>query len=500
MKLSTTRGRSEKTPRFFVVCLLIFVFYWLCKQINTFYVPDSDFFNYLFVGQRMLANPLDRVITSAPLYPVIIYIFQRTLPVRHPGITGGIILNITCFTISLYFLWRLLKQWIGWYALLPVLLFVVNPLVLYVVLQPTNLPLATVLVLIALYYFEKHPAASYLLALFALATRAESVVVFFVFIIKDLVARRAIRCPAWLFILFVVAFFWYARPLMPKDNIYSETIARRQEIPNATFLRNSFINAPFSYELLAAYDPSKIFSKEGVMTVFSVVWIVIGALYYFNQKRLEALPFLGYIVGYCVIHVLFPDRVLRYSYPMLPFVYTLMFWPVVVVRNAASYIKKALCLFIIFGITLIIIAGSLINGPPYINNQKWDRAERRLTVEWLNQNVKKPTAVYAFEYYVFNYYVENDKVTFAETKKPDVWIHDLCAYNQNVYIVFDNETEGPGSYYDHLNGLDYFLAINKSEEAKKSLLLIKSIEVNSRWAKIYKFSKPSNDWCKRFVL
>ncbi len=483
-------------PYMILISLLLCVFIWLCFQVNTFYVPNSDFLNYLNVGHRILINPFDPYITSAPLYSILVYVLEIILPIKHPGIIGGIIVNILFFITSLIFLWLLSKRWMNNYALLPVLFFGINPVMLYVVLQPSNIPLSVMLILMALFYYTSKPTFAYVLVLIASLTRIESIPVLFVFIISDLIFYKRLRCSKTIIVASLCILAWYIRPIIPHDNYIDEIKFRRDEIPNLAFIRNSFIRAPFSYDLLNANKPIEAFSSETIAILIIILWIILGLRRYYKLDKVRSFVIIGYVLGYIFIHTVFPDRVIRYSYPLLPFVYMLICWPVIYINTIYSSYTRNLSIFLVSVLALGVCCFSVVNAPFYINDQRWDRAERRLVAEWLNNNIHSQTAVYTFEHYVFSYYVSNPFIDYIDTTESKAWTDDLCTQKGDIYVVFDNQTESDGEYFDHLNGLDFFHQFKNNKSAMSKLKLIKTIRIEKRHAEIYKFiENPINPWC-----
>jgi hypothetical protein len=219
-----------------------------------------------------------------------------------------------------------------------------------------------------------------------------------------------------------------------------------------------------------------------------------------RNKHIEPLLLWGYVVGYTVIHIIFPDRVLRYSYPLLPFLCALLFWPALVMQGRIPKIKKVMSAATICGLFVYIVFNTAHNGGKYLDSMRWDKPERRVVAEWFNTRVNHPVVVYAFEYWVSEYYTDNPNVTYASTVRPLSWTQDLCRYDEDVYIVLSLQTEERGSYFDHLNGIDYFKKLSSNKENSRYLTLIKTIVMNtsegtSRWAKIYRFNKAPPEWC-----
>ncbi len=483
---------SFNRTNIFLSIFLIGVFIWISTQMNTYIVPNSDFLNYLNVGQRMLANPIDPVITSAPLYSVIVYMLEIVLPMSSPGVFGGISINIIFLILTLYFAWILSRRWLGAYALLPVVFFAINHVTLSVVLQPSNIPLALLFVFVAMYQYPIAPSTAYLLVILAMLTRIEAIVLFPLFFILDIFYFRKFRCPKIIIALFAVVVIWYIRPVVPRDNYVEEMVNRSAEIPNMAFLKNSFIRAPFSYNLLLFTKQFDSFPYESIVLMLVLTWLLFGAIYFYRRDQMSTLLMCGFVVGYTVIHFIFPDPVIRYSYPLLPFVYILLCWPIALLRNKRSIYQKVCIAVVMTVLSSLILFFSLINGPMFTNDQRWDRAERRFASEWLNANIHRKIVVYSFEYYVYQYYIKNPLVRVIDTTKLSTWSQDFCSQGTDIYVVFDNQTDGQGGYFDHLNGLGYFQALQKSKDLMSNLILVKSIRLDKRHADIYKFAHNSS--------
>ena len=487
---------------YFLLVFLVGVFCYLCLNIHRISVPDSDFFLYVDEGRKFLFNPFAGIVTS-PIYSVIVYLFERFLPIKYPGVTGGIIFNITCFTVSLYFVWLLSKRWMGWFAIIPLVLMAVNPLAIVVHLQPLNLPLATMLVLMAIYYDGKQPRLSYGLGIVAFFVRPEMAVIFVVIFIRDLAVQKRLAHPVLLLVAVVLIALWYFRPLTaPQNNDYlAEIIARRSEIPNVAFLRNSFAIAPFltlsQDSINDAFNPLRPGADTNVIAALSLVWILCGVAYSYKNRLSQPLFIFGFVVFYSLIHVLFPDRVLRYSYPITPFVYMLLFWPVIMLNGHPARAQKIVSIGAVSIIFMVVILSVCLNGSSYIETQRWIKGEKRFAAEWFNAHVTSPTVVYAFEFWVSRYYTDNKNVLYADTENHRSWSNDLCTYTQNIYVVIDSQTEEKVYYFDSVGGINYFVRIHQSKEAPQYLLPITRITAGRRWAEIYEVDKTKEHWCEQ---
>lgn len=489
----------KKNTKFFVISYLCFFFLYFISQIHFFYVPDSDFFQYIGDGRTILQNPLAKIVTP-PLYSIIIYLFETYLPIATPGITGGIFLNIISLIFSLYFLWLLIRKEFKIYAFLPLTILALNPLTRIVYLQPLNIPLATLFVLIAIYYYRKYPLLAYAFTLLAFFCRTESIILCAAFVLYDIFVLRRIKIHFGLLIVLFVAALTFLRPLISfdKQDYYSEIIARRNEIPNFTFARNSLATAPFlifsKSQLTGGNVPFRPVSLDSLIMLLYVFWVVMGVILCFRKKIYMPLLFFFYFIFYIILHMIFPDSVLRYSYPTLPFGYVLLFWPTALLYTQRTLLKALVHLIFVASLTLYICIRAITIGQEYLNNQKWVKAEKRIAAEWLNDNIKKPTTVYTFEFWVSQYYSRNMNVTYANSVNPHAWQEKLCREN-NVIIIIDNQTQNPISYFDSLNGLDYFAKIKYSEELQQDLLLLKKIDLGYRWAEIYQLKNPKKEWC-----
>jgi hypothetical protein len=113
----------------------------------------------------------------------------------------------------------------------------------------------------------------------------------------------------------------------------------------------------------------------------------------------------------------------------------------------------------------------------------------------MNIHVTKPTVVYAFEFWVSQYYTNNTNVSYEDSVNPEQWSNKLCTHPQDVYIIIDNQAERPVQYFDQINGLNFFIKIKESPRLMHNLHLLTTINAKNSWAKIYRLEKKQGYLC-----
>ncbi len=480
------------------LCFLGYIFYYFVTKIGAYYSPNSDFFIHLAEGHALVSNPLSRV-TAPPFYSIVVYLLETLLPIPLAGFKGGALFNTVCLIVSLYYLWLLSKKWLGIYALIPLVWFICNPLTFTVTLQALNQPLSLLLVILALYYHNKSPVISYAFALLAFFARIESIALFGVFFIYDRITYRSIRKPRLLFLSLAIACLWLSAPLLqPSNRDYTTEILHRwEEIPNLEFLTNSFYIAPFSIisKLDVRINSFRLASYKTLFSVLSFLWITIGVLYCYKKRLYPPALLYGYIISYCLIHIIFPDAVLRYSYLILPFIHILFCWPILIAKRSTVAVSQFLSIVSIAILSCIIILYSWTDGRAYANNEVLIDIETRLATEWFNENVQNPAFVYFFQSWVAAYFSTNKNIEYSYNDDIHYASRNMCSHNKDVYIVIDSHVVTDNSYFDTLHCLNFFKRINSSTEAQKSLILLKSMSIQNHWTTIYRLNKSDSPIC-----
>ncbi len=460
---------------------LVSISIYFINRLSYFYVPDTDFIQYLDEGRELFLNPFAKVVTP-PLYSIIFFIFEKFLPLQNPGITGGIILNIFAFVISIFFLFRVIRPHLRIFVLLPIGLWLFHPLTQIVNLQPLNIPLATLFIIVAIFTHEKYTKLSYLFSLLAFFCRPESIALNIAFVLWDFITVRNIKYKWLLMCLFIIASIWFLRPFFGlKGNDYmAEMAARKTEIPNINYIQRSLIDVPF----LIPSSPLLLF---GI-----VIWLGVGSFYTIKAKKIQAI-FIFYCLFYSLFHIFFPANTDRYIYPILPFLYIQLYWPYFEKDFIPLGTIKKMLLLVPIILTIFIFVMYLKTD--YLILNKWDKAEKRLTAEWFNSYAQQKTTVYMFEPWVAKYYSRNKFVYYAFTSIPDVWSPTLCEDDADIFVVLDSQTNEDGKYYDYNHGLQFFKDILNSENKLSALTLVTHEEKEGRWSKIYKLDKKSSAWC-----
>lgn len=491
---TTNKKTTQTNKRFFWVGTILFplilfcYFLYICSRIGWFPVPDTDFFLYLNEGEALLHNPFTKSV-APPLYSMIVAFFERTLPIIHPGLTGGIIINCVSFVLSMYFLVKITYKWLGKASFIPLFMLAINPITANLYLQPTNATTAILFIIVAIYCYTKRPSLSYMFAALATLSRPEAVVLFACFPILGIIEKKRIPRLGWFIVFLSITLLWFFRPFfsLGKEDYFIEVVARLKEIPNIKFLQNTFSAVPLLF--FTDYPPPVAYAF--------FVWITVGGVYNLIKKKPEMVLIVCLILFYCILHIFFHEEVLRYSYFILPFIYVLSCWPAMIPRTKTPKILYSLLRSTILLIIFLIGINSLKNTTTeYLEKARRVKIEKRMLADWLNKTVTTPTTIYAFEYWLPMYFTTNKLVTYERSVDISTWKNSLCDSNQTSYIVIDCQTEGAeAQYFDQVNGLGGYVEIKNSQEVAQHLFMVKKISYHERWLKIYGFNKLSGTLC-----
>lgn len=433
-----------------VLLLIICTGIYLLINIHYYYVPDPDIFEYLQEGKELFHAPWIWIPTP-PFYSLLLYILDNILPVVNAGIVGGTLINIVCFLCSIYILWRLTEQWLGLYALLPILILIINPLSSLTNLQPMNAGAALFFVLLTFYLHKKRPGASYLCMALAFFCRYEAIVLLPIMLLWDFFEHKRIQNPIAFIAAAELILVWSVRGYF-EDKLYTpEIVARAKELPNIEFFSNTFFSTLFNVQ-----TPVPIYAP-----IIVSIWIVIGIIICYKYKVFIPLLLCLYLIGYTLIHLAFPAVTPRYSYGALPFVLILLYWPAAFLRSSNKIIVKlGACIMIILTIVLVYRSVS------YRQNQtslQWNRADKRVLGLWIQHNVHRPTIVYGFLSMIMNYYAHKTFASYPDRFDEHEFTRNVCDDTKDILIFIDNNPKKQSFYYFYGFGLDYVDTFNSSK-------------------------------------
>lgn len=464
---------------YLVIVLLGIYYIYLLQNINYFYLPLSDFFQYLEEAKFLASNPLAGV-AGPPLFSLMIYWLDKTLPIRHAGVQAGIFINATCVVLAGYFFWKMAIESIGKFAIIPLVCFLVNPLTFVVNAQlgPHSPPL--LFTTMALWYFERKPVVAHAFAVLAFFFRYESIVLFGVFSVIDILEHKRLRFPRLLFGSLILPIVWIIIQFRPSNMYAQEMQARISEIPNIMFLVTTFMKEPFVLEYFIA-----------VLVVCIMLWLCVG-LWLSYRYHVASLFKIGlFIIGYSIIHLFFPDATPRYSYPVLLYIYLIFCWPVVFIKELPRQMAIVVVLYLVVGAGYVVFNSITHRG--YLEEIRWLNAEKRMAGEWLDLNVKVPTVVYSLQHQILQYYTKNILVEYVHVSSfPSV--DGECLIGETVLVVVDNQSEEE-QYFDYLNGVGYMKKFLSSPR-KQSLRAVATLEKFNHWVKIYSYDATQDPLCR----
>lgn len=436
--------------KFLLLLLLIAGIYsYFLYNIRYYYVPDPDVFEYLAEGKAMLHESFMWVATP-PAYSVLLYVFDKTLPIENPGIVGGILFNILCFALSLFILWKLSGKLLGLYIFLPLILFMISPLSFLVNLQPLNISSALLFILLTFFFHHGHPKISYVFMTLAFFCRYEAIVLFPIVVFWDLLERKKLSSPATFLLLCIPVVTWVWGGLN-QDTVYTpEIIAGGHKIPNSDFVVNSFSSILFNFT-----------AGSAPIAILVVSWLIVGIFICYKNGIIMPLLFGLFIFAYSLIHTMFPVVVPRYSYLILPFILILFYWPAMFISRLKSS-SKTFVIVLLVVLTIYSVHRS-VSYRGFQTQPQWSRADKRAEGIWLNKNIIRPTIVYAFMNDVIGYYANNLLIKYPRKYNQQEMNQNICDDNKDIIIFIDNDTTQKKYFYDYADGLDYANVFINSE-------------------------------------
>ncbi len=462
-----------KKSNFILSILIVGVSSYFLFNSIYFYVPNPDVFEYLTEGKIIINYPFSWIATP-PAYSVLLHILEKILPFENPGIIGGILFNILSFTLSMVILWKQSTAWLGKFAYLVLLVFIVHPLSSLINLQPMNASPALLLILLVFYLHRRHPILSYIFIVLAFFCRYEAIVLFPIVLLWDLLEYKRLREPLSFLYSSIPVLIWTMRGFY-EDTVYRPeyTAGYYNKIPNTEFIINAF--SSIILNLKTGSTP---------IAIFIIVWLTIGILICYKKGIIIPLLYGLFIVGYGIIHTMFPAVVPRYGYLILPFILVLFYWPVVYI-NQSNRIGKTIISCVLIGLTIFITYRSL-KYRDFQTNEQWSRADKRIAGIWLKNNITKPTIVYAFMNDIIGYFAKNSLVEYPQKYNTYGLSQYICDDKKDILIFIDNEITKKRYYYDYADGQD-FTSVFMNSEIFPYFHHLETLRIKDYAIKIYRY-------------
>ncbi len=444
-------------------------------NIQYYHVPDPDVFQYIHEGEMYLRHPFIWMATP-PAYSIWLFLLERIVPIVDSGIVAGIFFNILFVCATCFLLWKLSKPWLGHFALIAAACFVVNPITAHGALQPINSTAAVFFSIMYIYTRTANPSLGYLCVALAYFCRLEAIVLLPICILSELIEHRTIRKPLVLLIIGLVVTHWTLYGYYSDPQYLQEITTRIDEIPNNKFLILTFISAIFNGK------SDSLFFANTMM-----IWLLLGVIVISLKKRVMTPVIFGlYILGYCYIHWRFPVAVPRYSYPVLPFIFGLLFWPVIYIKQLTPKLSRVL--MIVISLISITILYRSIMYRDFQSSLQWSRADKRMAGEWLRTNTKNPTIIYGFMSDIIQYYSHNPRITYPLFFDTNQLVDNICTRKHDIIVFVDNDPKRRQYYYSYGKGevfVDTFLESQSFELFQKvEVLTLRDMELI-----VYKYDK-----------
>lgn len=486
--------------------LIIFFFYTINSIIfrNTFPVPTTDIFEYIKEGNYYINFRLPEAIHSAPLLPFIIsFISQFTKYFSlYPEFSSAHLINISASSLTLLFIFLIIKKYSSKLSLIISILVASNYYFSARAIDVTTEVLYGLGITLVIYFYQKKNY--YLTSIFcvlALLTRYEAIILpISIAFIEILTKSKNIKIKHVISYLIPVFIWFFILFLNSKGNILSSNLYLNDliNLKNSNNLIQHIY--PFTKSLeLVLYDsyihrlelPIILFIIEIVFSlyIFKLIFKNITDNKHDNTTKLAYIIFLFNTSLVCI----FPYFNIRYIVPTVWILYLLLI-------NKKDDLLKYILIFIFICINI-----SNFNKESDFRDKK-KQIGYIYAADWINNNnFEKNTIVLVFEPYILRYFITNPNVTIYPTY-PNLF--DQCNNQlncvakkinpkyKNIYIVTTLHTtskisETSDKHSLNINKISAFQNYPNNEE-KKDIQLIKKIEIEDKWTKIYKYSPILN--------
>ena len=444
-------------------------------NIQYYHVPDPDVFQYIHEGELYIRHPFTWMATP-PAYSIWLFLLERLVPVIDGGIIAGIFFNIFFVCATGFLVWKLSKLWMGRFAIIVAACFIVNPITAHGALQPINATAAVFFSFLYIYVRNNNPSLGYLFIALAYFCRLEAIILIPIAIICELIEYKTIRKPLVLLFVGLAITYWTIYGYQSDPQYLQEVNARIDEIPNNKFLILTFVSAIFNT------TSTSLFIANIMM-----FWLLLGVIIISLKKRSMTPVIFGlYILGYCYIHWRFPVAVPRYSYPALPFIFGILFWPIIYLKQLTPRPRRMLTMMVCL-ISIIIVYRSVMYRD-FQSSLQWSRADKRMAGEWLRTNVKNPTIIYGFMSDIIQYYSHNSQVTYPPFFDKNQMTNNICTKKHDIIVFVDNDPKRRQYYYSYGKG-DVFVDTFIESKAFELFQKIEELTLRDMTLIVYKYDK-----------
>jgi len=471
----------------------------LLSNINYYSFPSGDFIPYVDEGRAFVSGSLPPLLNNAPIYSVAIVLLGKLIPYQYPELIAGIILNIALFAIGIWMVWKIAEQWFGRVGLVVFCYLLLHPLSYHVVLNPLNIVAFSTAFLTTIYLRMKgRSAAAYALAGISYWIRPEAVALLLAMgaidLIRNVQKKQTLK---YLILASLPMILWEISVAFHNEggNIYAaESLALRSEIPNGYFLNFTFSNLIVTEQFL----------QNPWLLGALLAYIIAGVVFFILDKNREKQLLSLYTLVYFAIHLFFPGKGDRYTFPLLMPAAVLSVWPLELSLKLNKKIQKKLgmgirLLFILFSIGVVLNNKTQIQ--PFLSARKEYRGEYRMIADWITQQLfQRPTVIVTFnpggvQYFTNNNSVEifriEDHIDQCDTITCVIFNNWQYFNNKDILLIYDSFTQKSDTIYDNRHGVKLFKNMEHSQD-KKYFRFMQMLESEDRWVKIYRFNISSS--------
>ena len=299
--------REGLTSRVLFAVLLLAAAVSFYLRAGNFYVPDSDFFDYREKAIAYRHFTLPEHLKRPPMYSATIAVVSLPLRGRDRELHAAEAINFVAALALLWFLYRLAARYLGQHAFWVAWLMAVSPITVKMAVKPKAEIFTAALILGALLLHSRGDKKAYLAAFFAALTRYEGFVLVAALAASDLFFSRERWKRLGLGILAgsgLVVWLLINRLREGAGNPYGMYFSHNRLFEGAGFVRI----------WLGALVPH--FSPEPLRLVLALAVVVLAAvglwaLWLKDRRFAAAVAF--YLLGYLMLHSLYPFTINDYT-------------------------------------------------------------------------------------------------------------------------------------------------------------------------------------------
>jgi hypothetical protein len=485
---------------YILIIILVTLTVFLFINIDFYPIPNPDVFQYIQDGKQYISFQLPQNIQAPPANPILIAFLSRLFPFPQIEVRIALLINSISSILSLYIVWRIGKIYIGNWAILVPIFIISNPIFYYTALNISSEVLYTLITLLSLdFHTQNKHKQSILFALVSFFVRYEGLILLlcllalnYAYLSKKLKLKKTI-----LWLTPVILWTGIIHLHNPSQNLLGnefikEIISEQSTLPNIYFFN--------SYPFLLFFDnytQNHIFQRIiWLLTIIGVFFLSIN-----KKRRHTSIIITLYILGYLIVHALFPAQDDRYLLPLMGLLIIIVIYPFIKIYNICNSLTLKI---IIFGIIIVLFSKAVwqnVNSISiYMSPKQSERLVNLLAAEWINLTCASQKRVFlTLEPWITEYYVNcPDTHLYNFNYFTPECANPICSKNILMKDVKETSNETTAAYLIYDSDIDVVTEDNwiaknfgalKFQDfyhtSRHNYSLIFQTEKKGAWIKIY---------------